>query len=231
MQTFKKAAAVIIVVALALGLTLSANAAGSPTSGQTSTAVNPGYNPQTGVETNTSNHNGNTVETKIANGQATVQRVTADNKEDGSTVTISTANNASNTAIAVTAVGDGENGVFDSDAGRLVKKLYLRNSDSNAITVAANALKGSNVGTVALYGPATIEANAFKGTKKTVVKIYIKGAKKKASAFKFKKGAFKGLKTKSCTFIVKKGSMSKSEFNKLRKKLVKAGFKGTIKRK
>ena len=47
-------------------------------------------------------------------------------------------------------------------------------------------------------------------------------------AKKFNKAAFKNL-GKKCTIIVKKSAMTKKEFNKLKKKLKKGGFKGKIK--
>ena len=76
----------------------------------------------------------------------------------------------------------------------------------------------------------TIKKNAFKGTKATKVKITISGKKRKASAFSFSKGAFNGLSKKS-SIVVSKSTMTKKEFNKLKKKLQKAGFKGKITRK
>lgn len=70
----------------------------------------------------------------------------------------------------------------------------------------------------------TISKNAFAGAKKLKT-ITLKGKK----SITVKKGAFKGLKTKKMTIKVNK-KMSKKQFNKLKKALKKAGFKGKVKK-
>lgn len=69
-----------------------------------------------------------------------------------------------------------------------------------------------------------INKNAFKGAKKLKT-IVLKGTK----VITVKKGAFSGLKTKKMTIKVSK-KMSKKNFNKLKKALKKAGFKGKVKK-
>ena len=74
------------------------------------------------------------------------------------------------------------------------------------------------------YKTVGIAKNAFKGCKKLRT-IKVKATK----PLTVKKGAFKGLNTKKITVKVTK-KMSKKNFNKFKKALKKAGFKGKIKR-
>lgn len=70
----------------------------------------------------------------------------------------------------------------------------------------------------------TISKSAFTGAKKLKT-LVLKGKK----SITVKKGAFKGLNTKKITIRVNK-KMSKKQFNKLKKALKKAGFKGKLKK-
>ena len=74
------------------------------------------------------------------------------------------------------------------------------------------------------YKIVKVGKNTFKGCKK-LRKIKYKPTK----AIKFAKGAFNGVKTKKVKFIVNK-KMKASQFKLLKKRLKKAGFKGTIKK-
>lgn len=93
-------------------------------------------------------------------------------------------------------------------------------------TIGANAFKNcAKVKTVNLPSSVTtISKNAFAGAKNLKT---IKITSKKAVTVK--KGAFKGLNTKKMTVKVSK-KMSKKQFNKMKKNLKKAGFKGKVKR-
>lgn len=127
-------------------------------------------------------------------------------------------------------------------------------SASGTATLVKSTNKSSvSIGTVTVKGVKYtfnyIKANAFKATKKVktvsintgnrkvtiaknafakskVSKLKLRGFKK-ASNVSFKKGAFKSSKIKK-VYVSK--AMSKKEFNKIKKALRKAGFKGTVKR-
>ena len=97
------------------------------------------------------------------------------------------------------------------------------------MNVSANAFKGSYVSTIKVSCKKIyFAANSFKGTKVKNPKIVIQGNKRTAASFSFAKGAWTELNSKA-TIVVKKSTMTKAEFNKLKKRLEKSGFPGTIK--
>ncbi len=85
--------------------------------------------------------------------------------------------------------------------------------------------------TFAVKDTTKFESQVLKGkglkTKKVVLRIGVTRSGKLTAA-NFNKKAFKGYKGK---IVVKKGSISKKEFKKLKKKLKSGGFKGKIVRK
>ena len=107
----------------------------------------------------------------------------------------------------------------------LQKGKHVRTVNSGAI----GSKKYSTI-TLELFERTSVKKNVInkkaKGTKKIIITKH-KNAKK-LKAKKFNKAAFKNL-GKKCTIIVKKSAMTKKEFNKLKKKLKKGGFKGKIK--
>lgn len=122
-------------------------------------------------------------------------------------------------------VGNGSAGVFDA----AIKKVII-NSSAAEVTISTKAFTKSKVKTVEVNTASVrIKKNAFKGTKTKNPTIYINGAKK-ASDVKVGKGSFTGL-SKKAKIVVSKKSMSKKQFNALKKKLRKKGFKGKIVRK
>jgi hypothetical protein len=140
-------------------------------------------------------------------------------------------NKKSSAKIPVTQLGDGKKGVFNSKKGRIIKRVYVKSQAKNGITIAKKAFYGSKVNKITFTAKKVkIKASAFSGTKVENLKIVIKGKKKTAKAFSFAKGAFKGLSS-DAKVIVSKKTMSKKQYKKLVKKLRKAGFEGTIKRK
>ena len=74
------------------------------------------------------------------------------------------------------------------------------------------------------YKVTALGKNTFKGCKK-LKKIKYRPTK----AIKIVKGAFNGVNTKKITFVVNK-KMKASQYKLLKKRLKKAGFKGTIKK-
>lgn len=135
-------------------------------------------------------------------------------------VVLNNARDSKNNKVPITSVGTGKKGVFDKIITRVTVKSKAKN-----VTFKAKAFKGSKVKTLKLNNAkTTINKNAFNGTKAKNVKIYVNG---KLTA---KKGAFKGLNSKA-KIIVSKKAYSKKAFNKLKKALKKAGFKGKITRK
>ena len=135
-------------------------------------------------------------------------------------VVLNNARDSKNNKVPITSVGTGKKGVFDKIITRVTVKSKAKN-----VTFKAYAFKKSKVKTLKLNNAkTTINKNAFNGTKAKNVKIYVNG---KLTA---KKGAFKGLNSKA-KIIVSKKAYSKKAFNKLKKALKKAGFKGKITRK
>ena len=68
------------------------------------------------------------------------------------------------------------------------------------------------------------------GKDEEFLRLFFLSFERSDSAFKFAEGAFSGLSSKA-QVIVSKSTMSTKEFNKLKAKLVEAGFKGKITRK
>ena len=136
-------------------------------------------------------------------------------------VVLNNARDSIGNAVPITSVGTGKKtGVFSKIITRVTVKSEAKN-----VTFKAYAFKKSKVKTLKLNNAkTTINKNAFNGTKAKNVKIYVNG---KLTA---KKGAFKGLNSKA-KIIVSKKAYSKKAFNKLKKALKKAGFKGKITRK
>lgn len=224
----KKVMAVVLIAAMTMSSALTVSAASSPTKG------NKSYNTATKTDSNKQDHINKTVTSKLGSNtkvptSATV--VSVKSKAKGKKITsvvLRSARNKNNKVVAITKVGTGKKGVFNSKSGRRI--THVRIASSKKVTVSKIAFKGSKVKKLILEGKTVISKNAFNGTKVKNLKITISGSKKKASAFTFKKGAFKGL-NKKAKVIVSKSTMTKKEFKKLQKKLKAAGFAGTIVRK
>lgn len=137
-------------------------------------------------------------------------------------VVLNNARDSKGNKVPITSVGTGKKkGVFNKIITRVTVKSEAKN-----VTFKAYAFKKSKVKTLKLNNAkTTINKNAFNGTKAKNVKIYVNKGKLVA-----KKGAFKGLSSKA-KIIVSKKAYSKKAFNKLKKALKKAGFKGKITRK
>lgn len=210
----KRVLAAILASAMVLSTAVTAFAAGSP--------ANADYNTETKADENTQDHTGNEVVTKVTKKAATVVKVTGDG-ENAEDVVLKIARDKNNKKKAITVIGDGKKGVFDSKAGRKVKTVRVKSSKK--VTVKAKAFKGSKVKKLLSTSKIKFNKNAFKGTKVKALRITVYA--KKASRISFVKGSFTGLSNKA-KFVVK--GMSKTEFKKLKKALKAAGFKGKIAR-
>ena len=248
----KKVMVMILALALALSLCVSGFAAGSPTGAPSSapttaapTSAAPSDAPTTAptvpagwYDANTVDHINKTVNSRIyPNGEVGAATVFSVDSQAGlksaKNVSFKVARDYYTNLIPVTQIGDGTNGVFDSEVGRVVTEARVQSFpvDGSGVTIAEYAFKGSKVKVLKLKSnKITIKKNAFNGTKTKNPVIYIYGSRKKAKAFTFKSGAFKGLNSKAKVYV-NPYTMSKTEFAKLKKALVKAGFKGTITRK
>ena len=248
----KKVMVMILALALALSLCVSGFAAGSPTGAPSSapttaapTSAAPSDAPTTAptvpagwYDANTVDHINKTVNSRIyPNGEVGAATVFSVDSQAGlksaKNVSFKVARDYYTNLIPVTQIGDGTNGVFDSEVGRVVTEARVQSFpvDGSGVTIAEYAFKGSKVKVLKLKSnKITIKKNAFNGTKTKNPVIYIYGSRKKAKAFTFKSGAFKGLNSKAKVYV-NPYTMSKTEFAKLKKALKKAGFKGTITRK
>ena len=203
MSYIKKILAVVLILAMTLGLVLEAGAAGSPTEG---------YDPAT--DTYTEKSGTTTVTTKV--GEKAVEKV-----ESGeASVTLATSKDAKGQEIQIEQIGDGTDGVFDSAEGRKVTKVTTA-SKAAQIILAANAFKGSSVKTVVIGSRKTkIRANAF-GDAKNITLDCRKSTRQ--AQLKFEKGSLKGVKK-----IILSKKLSKSSRAKVLKKLKAAGFTGKV---
>ena len=228
MSIKKRVLTLVLVMAMVIGSAFSVYAAtGSPT--------NPGFVAKVGHDVNTQDHGKKaTVSTHVGNTVKVVYKIEA--KTGTSSVSLSVARDKKNNKVALTHLGatnlgshknEGVKGVFNTTAGRRVKTLDIKTTASR-FRFSKQSFYGSNVGLMRVVGKnISFGKDAFNGTKKKDIDIQICGTGRKASQFTFDKGAFNGLSSKA-RFLVRSTAMSASEFNKLKKKLIAAGFKGKI---
>ena len=154
-----------------------------------------------------------------------------------------TGNTPTGTPVAATDGASTVEGTTTSDTTAAVNKV----SSTDKTAVIPNTIKANskdylvdeiktgtikdkyNKVTMILNSTTKVDAQVAQSKKaKKTKKIVIQAADgQKLKAAKFNKKAFKGFKGK---VVVKKSAMSKKEFNKLKKKLKKGGFKGKISR-
>ena len=147
-------------------------------------------------------------------------------KGNSSTKTFNTASDSSGD-VKITSTNANSSGASGSTlfvAGKQNGK-HVRTITSGAIGV-----KKYSTITLELFERTKVKKNVINSKAKATTKIIITKHKnaKKLHAKRFNKAAFKNLGKKT-TIIVKKSAMTKKEFNKLKKKLKKGGFKGKIK--
>lgn len=223
MSYIKKTLALVLILAMTLGLVFEANAAGSPDVGP----VNPGYDPATDTDTDTQDDAGNVHISVFTDGKVILTEVQGDGTSAGSKAAINDARDENNIPVPITDIGDGKTGVLDSKLGRKVTSLVI-NTGADNVTLNKNALSGSKVSKLTVKNrKVKIRKNAFKNTKAKNPKIKLTGLRT-ASDLTLSKGAFNGLGAD--TTIVVSSKMSGKQYRKLYDKLVKAGFKGTLKR-
>lgn len=168
------------------------------------------------TDNNSKDYKKATVVSVVSSSSATVKSASATKKK--ASLTLKTARNSNDEQVAITTIGDGKSGVFNSKKGKNVKKLTIKSSKK--VTIKKNAFKGSKVSTLNIAGKKVqINKNSFKGTKAKSLTLKVK----KAKLLKLKKGAFKGLDS------IKIKGANKKEKAELIKAIKKAGFKGTIK--
>ena len=224
----KRVLALALAASLVFGTALTASAADSPTTPVTPT---PSVTPSGGNDSNSKDHNDNTVVSDVKDGKATVKAVYADNNTAaGKNVKLSVAQDpTTKKSVPITAINAN---VFNSAKGRVITNVNVEPQGSNTIVIKSKAFNKSKVKKLTLTlgstGKVTIQKNAFSKLKTKKQKMTITIKAKKASQVKANKKAFAKLGKKSVIKVKK--TMSKKEFKKLKKKLVKAGFKGKIKR-
>lgn len=231
MSIKKRLMAAFLIVSMVLCMAVPAFAAAkSGSTAPETTNANKTFVVKTNMDNNQQDHNKQAiVRTEVLSNSATVQSVLhGKDKKPASFVALTTARDKDNKKHLITQVGNGKIGVFDSKKGRCVKSVTI--GSTKKVTVAPNAFKNSSVNILRLKSKMVFKANAFKGTNNAAMKIYVIAPKKTAADFSFASGAFTGLSDKA-VFTVTADAMTAAEFNKLKSKLVKAGFKGKIVRK
>ena len=224
----KRIIAAFLAGAMVMGSAFSGAAATSPTSGQPAQTepaqTEPSKTPAKTakypyIDKNTKDHEVMQVVSKVTSKSAS--RVTAVKPVKGKTsigIVFKVARNSIGKKVPITSVGTGKAGVFKS-----AKLVRVRINSKKTVTINANAFKKSRIKKVFITSKIKFKKNAFKGTK--VKNPVITITAKKASYVTAAKGAFNGL-NKKAKIVVKK--MNLKQFNALKKKLRKSGFKGKI---
>ena len=134
----------------------------------------------------------------------------------------------------VTTAADSKGDVKITSATSSADTLFVAGlqSGKHVRTINSGAIGSKKYSTITLelFERTAVKKNVINKKAKATKKVIITKHKnaKKLKAKKFNKAAFKNL-GKKCTIVVKKSAMTKKEFNKLKKKLKKGGFKGKIK--
>ena len=227
MSIKKRVLTLVLTMAMVVGSAFSVYAAtGSPT--------NPGFVEKTNHDVNTQDHRKMSTVTSHV-GSTVVMAFKVEAKTGTSYVNLWVARNKKNQRVGLTHLGgtygshgnEGVKGAFNTTAGRRVKTVDLR-TPASKFRFSKQAFYGSNVGLLRIVGKnVSFGKDTFNGTKRKDIDIQICGTGRKASQFTFDKGAFNGLSSKA-RFLVRSTAMSASEFQKLKKKLIAAGFKGKI---
>ena len=232
MNIKKKLLALLLIAVMTMSMVMPGLAATkSGSSAPETKPANKTYVVRTGMDNNQQDHAGKVVvRSKVTNKTAVVNDVLhGAGKKPDSFVALTVARDINNKKVWINQIGTGSKGIFDSQKGRCVKSVTI--GSPVKVTVAAKAFAGSNVNILRLKSQnIVIKPNAFNGTKKADARIYIIPPKKTAASITVSSGSFKGLNAKS-VISVSASAMSVAEFNKLRTKLTKAGFKGKIVRK
>lgn len=220
----KRMVALVLAIAMVVAAAAPVFAASSP--------ENPGW--KDNLDWNYQDHNTEgrkthqirLVVSKVGKTQAAVWMAETKNKIKDY-VNLRWARNKDDEKVNITHIGDGTKGVFNSKLGKYITKVDIT-SEAPIVKIRTNAFLGSKVQRLRIAGnKIIIKKDAFKGISNKSPEIQICGTGRHAKDFTFYEGCFSGLSS-SARIRVKKTSMSKTEYNKIRKRILNAGFKGII---
>lgn len=226
----KRVMAAILAFTLVMGTACTAFAATKSPADKPTTYKNPGYDAVNDLDVNTQDHNKTTVTSKVKTDKGTAVTRKAQSTGGGTYINLKVARTKDNKKVPITSVGTSKEGAFNSTKGRKITWVDITTA-ANEFAISAKAFYNSNVKLLRIAGKKIkIGKQAFKGTKQTGMEIRIcgQGQKRKAKDFILSSTAFTGL-SKKAVFNVRTGAMTRSEFNKLAKKVRACGFKGVIK--
>ena len=211
---------------LSMGVSVFATAVSSPTKPDDNKPKNPGYVKSSNFDVNSQDHIHNIVKTKIGQSTVVVRSVTSLNGDAKSELHLRTARNIDNKRVPITHIGNGNAGLFDTKTGSYVKYLAIRSEKK--VTIRANAFLNSHVERLYLSSSYfTLKKDCFNGTKKSNMVITLDGDTKYSGRFVFEKGCFNGL-TSGAKVYVSKRCCAQVTFNRIKKNILAAGFKGQI---
>ena len=211
---------------LSMGVSVFATAVSSPTKPDDNKPKNPGYVRSSCFDVNSQDHIHNIVKTKIGQKTIVVRSVRSLRGDAKSELHLRTARTMDNKRVPITHLGNGNTGIFDTKTGSYVKRLAIRSQ--RKVTIRANAFLNSYVKRLYLSSSFfTLKPNAFAGTKVRNITITLDDQTKYSGRLTFEAGCFNGLNS-SARVIVSSKCANKVTFNRIKKKLLAAGFPGKI---
>ena len=211
---------------LSMGVSVFATAVSSPTKPDDNKPKNPGYVRSSSFDVNSQDHIHNIVKTKIGQKTIVVRSVRSLKGDAKSELHLRTARTMDNKRVPITHLGNGNTGIFDTKTGFYVKRLAIRSQ--RKVTIRANAFLNSYVKRLYLSSSFfTLQKDCFKGTKKSKMVITLDGDTKYSGRLVFEKGCFNGL-TRGAKVYVSSRCCAQVSFNRIKKNMLAAGFKGQI---
>ena len=211
---------------LSMGVSVFATAVSSPTKPDDNKPKNPGYVRSSCFDVNSQDHIHNIVKTKIGQKTIVVRSVKSLKGDAKSELHLRTARTMDNKRVPITHLGNGNTGIFDTKTGSYVKRLAIRSQ--RKVTIRANAFLNSYVKRLYLSSSFfTLQKDCFKGTKKSNMVITLDGDTKYSGRLVFEKGCFNGL-TRGAKVYVSSRCCAQVSFNRIKKNMLAAGFKGQI---
>ena len=211
---------------LSMGVSVFATAVSSPTKPDDNKPKNPGYVRSSSFDVNSQDHIHNIVKTKIGQKTIVVRSVRSLKGDAKSELHLRTARTMDNKRVPITHLGNGNTGIFDTKTGSYVKRLAIRSQ--RKVTIRANAFLNSYVKRLYLSSSFfTLQKDCFKGTKKSKMVITLDGDTKYSGRLVFEKGCFNGL-TRGAKVYVSSRCCAQVSFNRIKKNMLAAGFKGQI---
>ena len=224
----KKLLSVILtaLMILSMGVSVFATAVSSPSKPDDNKPKNPGWVKSSNYDVNQQDHIDNIVKTKIGTKTVVVRSVTSQKGDARSELHLRFGRDKDNNRVPITHIGNGSDGLFDSKSGSSLKYVVLKSEKK--VTVRANAFKNSYVERLYLSSSFfTLKPNAFAGTKVRNITITLDDQTKYSGRLTFEAGCFNGLNS-SARVIVSSKCANKVTFNRIKKKLLAAGFPGKI---